>query len=257
MTDTRDTSSRLLVEARDPNLDDPTGRLAAYIKRTQNGLDLLALVTLFLVVVPPSDFGTEHHGVAIALAVRLLLSVIYGIDATIRTRYAQNRRLYLRTHPIMLVSVLLPPVRVIFSIRLIRSLFRRGHLSRFMIGATLLMLNGAAIVYLVEHDAPGANIKTLGNSLWWSIVTITTVGYGDYTPVTVAGRVVGTMIMGIGILVLAVITAQVSSNFVDQAARRRRGEAQEATTPTVTLVDLGERLDRIEALLTQRTTTDQ
>jgi voltage-gated potassium channel len=256
MTDTRDTPSRLLVEARDPNLDDPTGRLAAYIKRTQNGLDLLALVTLFLVVVPPSDFGTDH-GATIALVVRVLLSVIYGIDATIRTRYAQNRRLYLRTHRVMLVSVVLPPVRVIFSIRLIRSLFRRGHLSRFLLGATVLMLNGAAIVYLVEHDAPGANIKTLGNSLWWAIVTITTVGYGDYTPVTVAGRVVGTMIMGIGILVLAVITAQVSSNFVDQAARRRRGEPEEATTPTVTLVELGERLDRIEALLTRRTTTDR
>ncbi len=256
MTDTRD-PGRLIIEGRDPNLDDPTGRLAAYLARTQNGLDLLALVTLFLVVVPPGDFGTAHHGRAIALTARLLLSIIYAIDATIRTRYAQRHARYLRTHPVMLLSVLMPPVRVIFSLRLIRSLFRRGHLSRFLLGATVLMLNGAAIVYLIEHDAPGSNIKTLGNSLWWSVVTVATVGYGDYTPVTVEGRIVGTLVMGIGILVLAVITAQVSSNFVDQARRHTGGEPDENAPQSVTLVELDARLARIEALLAQRAETDQ
>ena len=121
----------------------------------------------------------------------------------------------------------------------------------------MLLFNGAVMVFFLERDAPGANIKTFGNSIWWSIVTVTTIGYGDYTPVTVAGRIVGSLVMGIGVVTLAVITAQVSSSFVDQAARRRGSQPNAETPPTVSLVDLGERLERIEALLAERTDTQE
>jgi len=47
---------------------------------------------------------------------------------------------------------------------------------------------------------PGSNIHTLGESVWWSVVTVTTAGYGDYTPVTVDGRITAACIMGIGLL---------------------------------------------------------
>ena len=43
------------------------------------------------------------------------------------------------------------------------------------------VLNGAIVVYLYERDAKGSNIHTLGQSVWWAITTVTTVGYGDYT----------------------------------------------------------------------------
>ena len=58
-------------------------------------------------------------------------------------------------------------------------------------------------MYLVEHNQPGANITSIGDALWWPVVTITTVGYGDYYPVTLAGRLITIIVMfsGIGIVV--------------------------------------------------------
>jgi voltage-gated potassium channel len=250
----------------DPDVDDPSGRLAAYEARTQSGLDLLALATLWLCVVPLHDFSAAHDIRVFVLAIRAALSAVYGIDMAIRSTLARRHLRYLTTHPLGVASVIFPPVRLVFSIRLVRSMFRRGHLGRFLLAAAVLVLNGAIIVYLVERHAPKSSIHTLGESLWWSVTTVTTVGYGDYTPVTTVGRITACFIMAIGLLTLAVVTAQVASSFVAQApSRARRGQPEQAeqpeqpeqaeqpeqeAAPEVTLAELDRRLARIEELLT-------
>jgi len=70
----------------------------------------------------------------------------------------------------------------------------------------LIVIFGDICVYLAEHEQSGANISTLGDALWWGIVTIATEGYGDYYPVTAVGRIIAVFMMlsGIGIFVLLV-----------------------------------------------------
>ena len=75
----------------------------------------------------------------------------------------------------------------------------------------LIIFFGGIGVYLAEHKHQGANITNLGDAFWWAIETVTTVGYGDYTPITLVGRVIAVLVMfsGIGmVLTLVGITSQ-------------------------------------------------
>jgi voltage-gated potassium channel len=229
---------------------DPSKRLARYVARTEIPLDLLALLTLWIILVPPSDFGPSQRAINFVWGIRVGVSVVYGIDLAIRSYLARYHLRYFARHPLVIASVLVPPVRVIFSVRLVRSVFRKGNLRRFLVAAAIMVLNGAFIVYLYEHLAPNSNIHTVGDAVWWSFVTVTTVGYGDYYPVTVAGRITACFIMSIGLLTLAVVTAQVASTFVTQGQRRNAREAKgEGPVEELSLPELHKRLERIEALI--------
>ena len=159
---------------------------------------------------------------------RLLLSAVYATDIAVRTYLAPHHAFYLRHNLLSVATVFFPFLRVLFSLRLLRSIFQRGNIPRFVLAAGLMFLNLTAVVYLYERHAPGGNIKTVGNALWWAVVTLTTVGYGDYTPVTPQGRTAAMVLMFVGFAVLATVTAQISSAFIDQAARSRAKEAADA-----------------------------
>src|SRR5262249_39109350 len=105
----------------DHGADDSSGRLAAYEARTQTPLDLLALATLWIVVIPATDFSTAHDVRAAVLAVQGAIRLVYAIDIATRSALARRHVHYLVTHPVAIAAVVLPPVRVIFSLRLVRS----------------------------------------------------------------------------------------------------------------------------------------
>ena len=100
----------------------------------------------------------------------------------------------------------------------------------------------AGLLHAVFED------RSPGEGLWWALVTLTTVGYGDITPVTLAGRITGAALMLSGIAVLGFITANVAAYFVEGDYKKElHAEVQ----------SVNERLDRIEALLASQTPSDQ
>ena len=96
-------------------------------------------------------------------------------------------------------------------------LIRREKLHRVGLVLILLILLGAMTFALFEKD------KGFFDSLWWALVTITTVGYGDISPVTVGGRIVGTGIMLLGIGLLGVFTATVAGVFIENKIMEDKG----------------------------------
>jgi len=215
--------------------------LNRYTKRFQTPIDTVALCTIWLTVMPFSSRSHEYY--ELWLAARLGLSALFAVDLAIRSRLSGKGIRYAATHPMAVASVVFPPVRVLLSLRLLRRMFSRGNLIEFLFVAIMLMLNGAIIVWAFEHNAPGATITTLGDSLWWAIVTVTTVGYGDYSPVTTIGRLVAAAMMVLGVIVLAVVTANVAASFRDQVSP---GGGGLTGSPQPTTDELAARLASIE-----------
>lgn len=87
---------------------------------------------------------------------------------------------------------------------------------------TILVIIFALIGILTFETAPNSNIKTAGDSIWWAFATITTVGYGDYYPVTPEGRIIGIFLMIMGVGLFGTFTGFVTSWFVDE--RKEKSE---------------------------------
>ena len=114
----------------------------------------------------------------------------------------------------------------------------------------VVMLIGAWTVVAAEHDAPRANLRTYPQALWWSIETATTVGYGDFFPVTLGGRIIGAVVMVVGITTYGMVTAALATWFVGREQQRRHHLAHDAhELGEETIHALHERFDRLERMM--------
>jgi voltage-gated potassium channel len=104
---------------------------------------------------------------------------------------------------------------------------------------------GVLVAVFDRRDFP-----TLGEGLWFAVQTVTTVGYGDVTPRTTVGRLIGTVVMVTGIGFLSVVTAAITAAFVE-SARQRLGTARPEPVADE-LRAIRERLERIERRLDER-----
>jgi voltage-gated potassium channel len=120
-----------------------------------------------------------------------------------------------------------------------------------IITATVVaVLAGALVVWLFAHS----EYPNYGRALWFTLQTVTTVGYGDVTPTSPVGRVVGGVVMLIAIGFITIVTAAITSTFVEAARRRAdqatdAAEAETAGQTQAAITALATRLDAIDATL--------
>ncbi|MFE7776068.1 potassium channel family protein [Streptomyces sp. NPDC057445] len=158
----------------------------------------------------------------LAFGVMLLMWLVFAADFAVRLRLSGQRlHRFLRTHWLDALVLILPLLRPLRLVKLYTTLQRRRDrpaLSLYVrviayAGLTALLLGwaGALAVYHQERSAPGASIRTFGDSVWWACETLTTVGYGDVTPVTPWGRVIAVGLMICGLALLGAVTGSFSS----------------------------------------------
>jgi voltage-gated potassium channel len=113
--------------------------------------------------------------------------------------------------------------------------------------ATVVILVGGTVTWLLERDIPGSTFGSWGDALWLALTTLTTVGYGDHVPVTVGGRLVAAAVMVTGVAVLGGVAAGVAL-VVATAVARTEEQALEAEAESLEH-RLESRLDALDARL--------
>ena len=131
-------------------------------------------------------------------------------------------------------------------------LTHRGQYAAFVsiIAAMIVLVVCSVLVLQFESRSPDANITTGGDALWWALVTITTVGYGDFFPVTGAGRVTGAFVMFAGVGIIGALASILASALVPPP--KEHDEQALATDRTVQkeLVDIKAELAALRRSLT-------
>ena len=106
-----------------------------------------------------------------------------------------------------------------------------------------IVLVGGVIVWVFDRQ----DFPDLGSALWYTLQTVTTVGYGDNVPTTEVGRLVGASVMVVAVALIAILTASITSVFVEAAQRRQRAGSAAQERDSVEAVH--ERLDEVLARL--------
>jgi voltage-gated potassium channel len=207
-------------------------------------LCVYALVALSASVLLPLDRNVK----VIVQYADLAVCVVFFFDFLLTLKRSPDRWRYLRTWGwidllssipmiaslrigrIARVLRILRVLRALKATRLIMSywLERRSESIFYAIVAvafSMVVLSSIAVVSF--ESIPGGNIKTAEDAVWWAITTITTVGYGDYYPVTMEGRAVAAMLMTVGVGLFGMLSGVVVSWFIAPGWTQERAELQE------------------------------
>ncbi|MFA7615989.1 MAG: ion transporter [Moheibacter sp.] len=193
---------------------------------------LLSVMLVMLESVPTINAKYHHVLVIFEWIITILFTVEYGLRLyCVRRPWRYFFSFYgiidlLSILPTYL-GILYPSTKYLSSIRILRlfRIFRIFRLTKFLRGGNLLigalkrtqaqivvflsfvLLVGVvlgSLMYILEVDTPGSNITTMPTGIYWALVTLTTIGYGDITPVTSSGRFLASIVMVLGYGVIAV-----------------------------------------------------
>jgi voltage-gated potassium channel len=115
--------------------------------------------------------------------------------------------------------------------------------------SVVVVLGGGTALRILESEHPNGSLRSWGDAVWWALATLTTVGYGDFVPVTMAGRLVAAFVMVVGVAIIGAVAAVVALTVARQVAR----EEERALEAEADVLErrLESHLDRMEAQLSR------
>ena len=235
-------STRSVVDAPSQPVE---ARLERFSTRVDPWMTALAVAWLPVLVVP---LITDLHGssVAVLSALDYFVWTAFAVEHGIKICLAGDRRSFFRHHLLDLAVIAVPilrPVRLAELFRVVRlarvtavlgnglrrarAMLTHHGLHFVLLAVVAIVFAGAALEAVLERHAPGASIRNFGDGLWWAVVTVTTVGYGDKVPVTGAGKIVAAVLMVTGIGLVGFLTATIASYFVNEQQVGNLAEVRE------------------------------
>jgi voltage-gated potassium channel len=206
-------------------------------------IGVLAIISIIIIAVE-TLVDVSMTTLIILYIVDAAICIVFAWDFAVRLRASENRPRFWLTGGYEILAMIpaaafyflgtIPMIssslRILRLIRVVRVIIVIARTSRVMkksggflqrshllalSGITLLIVFiGAYVVLLLEQGTEGAQIHNLSDAVWWSISTVTTVGYGDIVPESIAGRLVGMLLMAVGIGVMASFVSEFSATLV-------------------------------------------
>jgi voltage-gated potassium channel len=247
------------------------------MKRNSNFEFFIISLTAFSVFLILLQFFYDPLGQALVavFVFDFIVSIILAFDFAIRIKRSKKGYKYFLTHlyeipafiPLYALTLLeanavygagLKSLRLIQIFRFMHVLSRtliimdeiRNRLLYIVLLSMITVTAGAYTMYVVEHNAPGSKITNLGDAVWWAVVTVTTVGYGDVYPVTFEGRVIATAIMIIGIAILGILISTLGAQFIESKIKNQRRKDEN----NIKLL-IKDKIDRLEGLQSEEIVT--
>lgn len=216
------------------NIMPDAARREALLHRVERITELPLLVLAFAMIpllIGPMLWELSPQDEATFNILNYFIWALFAVDLIIKTAISPHHLQYLRRHWLEVLVVVVPffrPLRIlrifIFGSRAWVGMRRLVNVDFLLVYGIGLVIIAATIVASVE-GGDEASIHTFADALWWSVVTITTVGYGDMVPVTLAGRAIAVVLMLGGIAFFSGMTANLASFLI----RGRDTEKKEMT----------------------------
>lgn len=212
-------------------------------------IGVLAIVSIVLVAVESLTSVSEYTLMCIYIA-DLAICIIFAIDFIRRLQSSENRARFMKRNgfeilamvpavalyaigTIPAISIALRSIRLIRVLRVILMLarlrrvflrmdtfFQRSNLLKLFCVTASVVFAGAFAALILDSGTENAQITNLSDAIWWSISTISTVGYGDIVPRSTAGRIMGMVLMVIGIGIMTTFISVVSATIVETRIKR-------------------------------------
>jgi voltage-gated potassium channel len=234
-------------------------------------IGVLAIASIILVTVEALVPVSQTALIWLYIA-DLAVCIVFAVDFIQRLVKAENRGRFWKTNwyeilamipafalyaigtasGLSIVLRMMRLVRVIFLVARMRramakssGFFQKSNLIAILALTVTVVFIGAVAVLILDAEVEGARIATFSDAVWWSLSTVTTVGYGDIVPHSIGGRIAGMLLMVIGIAVMTAFISQVSAVLVESRMKKNQ---EQAGIKNVVITEIKNKLDNLDSL---------